>query len=164
DDLSGDEAIPEKLDDFDDLSDAEAALSVPPPLLSPQLLRRGAIAGGALILAVAVWAGVGAVRSRGRSSPAPSASAAVAGSADPPSPLPAASAEDDTDGIDDLLNLPPVDAAKALALRNEARAMLEAGRIDEGVATARRAVAANPNDPVTYVLLAAGLQDQGKWE
>ena len=82
--------------------------------------------------------------------------------AEAPSAL-APSADLDPDP-DDNAEEPPVDAAKGLALRREARAMLEAGRIDEGVATARRAIEANPGDSENYILLAAGLQDQGKWD
>jgi len=57
----------------------------------------------------------------------------------------------------------PVDPVKALELRREARRLLEAGQIDPGVAAARNAIALNPADPESYVLLAAGLQDQGRW-
>ena len=57
----------------------------------------------------------------------------------------------------------PVDPVKGLELRREARRLLEAGQIDSGVATARRAIEANPADAECYVLLAAGLQDQGRW-
>ena len=48
-------------------------------------------------------------------------------------------------------------------MRQEARRLLESGQIDPGVAAARRAIELNPNDPECYVLLAAGLQDQGRW-
>jgi hypothetical protein len=57
----------------------------------------------------------------------------------------------------------PIDPVKGLELRREARRLLESGQIDQGVATARRAIEANPADPECYVLLAAGLQDQGRW-
>jgi hypothetical protein len=57
----------------------------------------------------------------------------------------------------------PVDPVKGLAMRQEARRLLEAGQIDPGVAAARRAIELNPADPECYVLLAAGLQDQGRW-
>jgi len=57
----------------------------------------------------------------------------------------------------------PVDPAKALDARREARRLLEAGMIEPGVAAARNAIALNPADPESYVLLAAGLQDLGRW-
>jgi nicotinate-nucleotide--dimethylbenzimidazole phosphoribosyltransferase len=56
-----------------------------------------------------------------------------------------------------------VDPAKALEARREARRLLEAGNIEPGVAAARNAIALNPADPEAYVLLAAGLQDMGRW-
>jgi hypothetical protein len=60
---------------------------------------------------------------------------------------------------------PPVavDPAKAVEARREARRLLEAGNIEPGVAAARNAIALNPADPEAYVLLAAGLQDMGRW-
>jgi hypothetical protein len=58
----------------------------------------------------------------------------------------------------------PPDPVKGLELRRQARQLLEAGQIDQGVAFARRAIEANPADPECYVLLAAGLQDQGRWQ
>jgi hypothetical protein len=59
--------------------------------------------------------------------------------------------------------LVPIDPAKALEARREARRLLEAGIIEPGVAAARSAIALNPTDPEAYVLLAAGLQDMGRW-
>jgi hypothetical protein len=56
-----------------------------------------------------------------------------------------------------------VDPAKALEARREARRLLESGIIEPGVAAARNAIALNPTDPESYVLLAAGLQDMGRW-
>jgi hypothetical protein len=56
-----------------------------------------------------------------------------------------------------------IDPVLGLQLRREARRLLEGGQIDQGVETARRAILANPADPECYVLLAAGLQDQGRW-
>jgi hypothetical protein len=59
--------------------------------------------------------------------------------------------------------LVPIDPVKGLQMRQEARRLLEAGQIDPGVLAARRAIELNPTDPECYVLLAAGLQDQGRW-
>ncbi|MET0592469.1 MAG: hypothetical protein ABW133_07210 [Polyangiaceae bacterium] len=56
-----------------------------------------------------------------------------------------------------------IDPVKGAELKREARRLLESGVIDQGVATARRSIEMNPNDPECYVLLAAGLQDQGRW-
>ena len=59
--------------------------------------------------------------------------------------------------------LVPLDPAKAAEVRREARRLLESGIIEPGVAAARNAIALNPADPEAYVLLAAGLQDMGRW-
>ena len=59
--------------------------------------------------------------------------------------------------------LVPLDPVKAAEVRREARRLLEAGIIEPGVAAARNAIALNPADPEAYVLLAAGLQDMGRW-
>lgn len=58
----------------------------------------------------------------------------------------------------------PVDPSSASELRSEARKLLEGGHAEDGVALARRAIAADPNEPESYVLLAAGLQDLGRWQ
>lgn len=50
-----------------------------------------------------------------------------------------------------------------VALIRAARTLLEAGHTRDGVAAARAAVSANPNDAEPYILLAAGLQDLGRW-
>ena len=71
---------------------------------------------------------------------------------------------DDKEDIDEPLPaIVPLDPAKALETRREARRLLEAGIIERGVAAARSAIAMNPSDPESYVLLAAGLQDLGRW-
>jgi hypothetical protein len=142
--------------------DAEVALSVPPPILSRRTAVRTAIAAGIVLAALGAWIGAQKLRSRSAAAPA-SAASAIASSVQPQPPL-QPTADLDSEQPDDLLDELPIDEAKGLALQREARAMLEAGRIDEGVATARRAIEANPNDSTTYILLAAGLQDQGKWE
>lgn len=56
---------------------------------------------------------------------------------------------------------PPFDSA---ALIRSARRLLEAGRTRDGVALARAAVNANPKNAEPYILLAAGLQDLGRWD
>jgi hypothetical protein len=57
-----------------------------------------------------------------------------------------------------------VDDATALELQRRARELLSSGQIVEGVAYARRAIAARPLDSDNYILLAAGLQDLGQWQ
>jgi hypothetical protein len=66
---------------------------------------------------------------------------------------------------------PEVDASSAhsalivdsASLIRTARSLLEAGHTRDGVVAARAAVSANPTDAEPYILLAAGLQDLGKW-
>ena len=85
-------------------------------------------------------------------------------SAGPTTPAPAREIEaDDNEPAEPPPAAVPVDPAKALELRREARRLLESGQIDPGVAAARNSIALNPADPESYVLLAAGLQDQGRW-
>lgn len=71
--------------------------------------------------------------------------------------------EDEADPGEPPVAAVPVDPAKALEARREARRLLEGGQIEPGVAAARNAIALNPADPESYVLLAAGLQDMGRW-
>jgi hypothetical protein len=56
------------------------------------------------------------------------------------------------------------DVAAGRELRKEARRLLEQGEAEKGVALARRAILADPNAPEAYILLAAGLQDLGRWQ
>ena len=62
---------------------------------------------------------------------------------------------------------PATKSAKASSpfrdLCDEARHQLTAGRLDEGIATAERAVAEDPSNADGYILLGAGLEDRGKW-
>jgi hypothetical protein len=58
----------------------------------------------------------------------------------------------------------PVDPAMARELQQRARELLVAGQVVEGVLFARRAIAADPMDSDSYILLAAGLQDLGRWD
>ena len=60
--------------------------------------------------------------------------------------------------------VPIPDVEKGRELRREARRHLEAGRAEEGVSVARQAIEADANDPEGYILLAAGLQDLGRWK
>jgi tetratricopeptide (TPR) repeat protein len=147
----------------DEVIEAEAARSVPPPLVATRVARRAALGGAVVVAAIALWAGARSIRSKSVGAPAASVPL-LAISAEKVPAAPAASAAETDPDVDDDLEALPFDEAKGLLLRKEARAMLEAGRIDEGVATARRAIEANPNDSENYILLAAGLQDQGRWE
>jgi hypothetical protein len=70
---------------------------------------------------------------------------------------------DDPSDNEPVVAAVPVDPVKGLEARREARRLLEAGQIEPGVAAARNAIALNPADPESYVLLAAGLQDMGRW-
>jgi hypothetical protein len=72
-------------------------------------------------------------------------------------------ADDNADPPEPAAVAVPVDPVKALEARREARRLLEGGQIEPGVAAARNAIALNPADPESYVLLAAGLQDMGRW-
>jgi hypothetical protein len=65
---------------------------------------------------------------------------------------------------DSNFEVPTPDVEKGRELRREARQLLEAGRAEEGVGVARKAIAADANDPEAYILLAAGLQDLGRWQ
>lgn len=147
---------PEPNDD----EDLELA-SIPPPLFESSMVRIGALAAGL----VAGLIGVAMVARRSGqevNQPPPTAATAAAGteSAEPP----ALAAPDEPVLTEEPYIAQPVDAAKARALRLEARKLLEAGRAQEGVDLARRAIGSDPNDPESYVLLAAGLQDLGRWQ
>jgi hypothetical protein len=91
----------------------------------------------------------------------------AAGAATPSTLEPAREMEADDDKDDPAPAAPAplvaIDPVKGLQMRQEARRLLESGQIDPGVLAARRAIELNPNDPECYVLLAAGLQDQGRW-
>jgi hypothetical protein len=94
-----------------------------------------------------------------------SASKVTAASAGPSTLEPARviEADDNEDPPEPAAVTVPVDPVKALEARREARRLLEGGQIEPGVAAARNAIALNPADPESYVLLAAGLQDMGRW-
>jgi len=91
------------------------------------------------------------------------AAKATPAAAGPSTLQPTREIEGDVDVDEPLPAIVPLDPAKALETRREARRLLEAGIIERGVAAARSAIAMNPSDPESYVLLAAGLQDMGRW-
>jgi hypothetical protein len=55
-------------------------------------------------------------------------------------------------------------SADTAALRREARELLATGHAEDGVRLARQVIEQDPHDSEAYVLLAAGLQDLGKWQ
>jgi hypothetical protein len=52
----------------------------------------------------------------------------------------------------------------AKQLQDRARELLISGKVLEGVMFARRAIMADPLDGENYILLAAGLEDLGRWQ
>jgi hypothetical protein len=141
------------------------------PLLESAMFRRTAIGGGLfvglLLVALIAWPSK-------KPSKATSAPVSV-GSALPPEEKVGTSRQlelpDETE-LGPELEAPadgdekasPADEENGRALRRRARQLLEAGHVEEGVAAARRAIEANPNDSENYILLAAGLQDLGRWQ
>ena len=61
-----------------------------------------------------------------------------------------------------VVAVPSVSSERSELIRR-ARVLLEAGHTREGVTAARLAVDANGSDAEPYILLAAGLQDEGRW-
>lgn len=155
---------------LDDARDAEldGEFGVPgagPPWSSASVRRMTYVALLAAAAAVPAWVVFRArtvdVQARADNA-APKAASAAAG----PSTLQPTREIEGDDEEDTAEPEPPpvaVDPAKALEARREARRLLEAGNIEPGVAAARNAIALNPADPEAYVLLAAGLQDMGRW-
>ena len=139
-------------DEDDDLS------VVPPAPLSRSFALRAA---ATIVLAAAVTMLLvgGARRWRARSAAHSASEAPVAGAEQGSSPsaleVPAPGAVEPTS--------PVIDEAKAAEIRRKARRLLESGQAGPGVALARDAILANPDHPESYVLLAAGLQDLGRW-
>jgi hypothetical protein len=154
----------------------EWALPVRPPLTPEQLLRRARLRrmvalglGGGVALLVS---GIGAARlagaSRTHAQPAPARAAAFPSAPIPdsepkakprptPIPMPVPSAETPSPSAQ-LAN-----AAAAPALVKKARSLLQSGHAREGVALAREAIATDSTLAEGYVLLAAGLEDLGRW-
>lgn len=58
---------------------------------------------------------------------------------------------------------PPPAAARS-ATKLDARRLLASGKLQDAVTAARSALAADPTDAETYILLGAALQDTGRWE
>lgn len=117
---------------------------------------------GGVVLLLGLWL---VVRGRHNAQPADAQQAE--------SGAPAQAAAAATAVVPDLPDIPdeqpttqtaPVDDATALELQRKARELLSSGQIVEGVAYARRAIAARPLDGDNYILLAAGLQDLGQWQ
>ena len=155
------DAPSEPLDEDFDLPGAGA------PWSSAAVRRATFVALLAAAAAVPAWV---VIRARSIDAPDPTAglAAKAAATAAAPSTLaPPREVEADDDKDDPApassAALVAIDPVKGLAMRQEARRLLESGLIDPGVAAARRAIELNPNDPECYVLLAAGLQDQGRW-
>jgi hypothetical protein len=119
----------------------------------------------ALLAAAAAVILIGGLALRGRGTPVPAddarsepaAQTIVAPTADVPPTPPDPSEEP-------AVTEPKPDPANAAELQRRARELLVTGQIVEGVAFARQAIAANPNDGENYILLAAGLQDLGRWQ
>jgi hypothetical protein len=134
-------------------------LSRPP--LGPKGARRAAIAAAALVLVVAV---VFVARRALSPSPAAAPSSSPASTAalarEPNAPT------DDTFETKEEVEFPTsaADPAKGRELRQEARRLLESGNAEEGVRVSRLAIQADPNEAEGYILLAAGLQDLGRWQ
>lgn len=88
----------------------------------------------------------------------------------PPDPVPSADATEgptaDPSSLSDA-SAPaagePSNAAAAARLATQAKALLRAGRAQEGITSARAAVDADPTLAEAYVLVAAGLEDMGRW-
>jgi hypothetical protein len=141
-----------------DLAESETleGAGVARPFLRSSTTRAVLAAAAAVIL-------IGGLALRGRRNPSPAAGArpepatAVAPAANLPTPPDPA--EEQTVATE--LTADPVSASE---LQRRARELLVTGQIVEGVAFARRAIAAAPNDGENYILLAAGLQDLGRWD
>jgi hypothetical protein len=141
---------------LDDEDRAIASVLPPPPLRS---LQRFAVRAAAVL---AVGALVFGIRRAITPKPSPAAQAPVAAAPRVPEEPPAAPPEETDEDLDEPGIVPDVEAGQRAT--REARQLLEAGKIQEGVAQARKAIFYNPADSQNYVLLAAGLQDLGKWQ
>jgi hypothetical protein len=122
--------------------------------------RRAAIAAGALAGALVIVI----VAKRAMSpSPAPAPSSSAASALAPREPN--APTDDTLEETDDVeFPTTEADPVKGRELRRQARQLLERGSTEEGVRVSRVAIQADPNDPEGYILLAAGLQDLGRWQ
>jgi hypothetical protein len=142
----------------DDEDRALASVVPPPPL---RALRKLGVRVAAVLAAGALVFGI---RRAVTSQPAPPSRAPVVAASPriPEEPPPAAPPDESGDDLDDPGVLPDVEAGQRAT--REARRLLEAGKVQEGVAQARKAIGLNPADSQNYILLAAGLQDLGKWQ
>jgi hypothetical protein len=123
--------------------------------------KRAAIAAAALIAALGIAFVVKRAMSPARTvAPSPAPSAAMEGPREPSTPT------GDTlePANDPFLEPSAADPAKGRELRRQARQLLEGGNAEEGVKVSRLAIQADPNDAEGYILLAAGLQDLGRWQ
>jgi hypothetical protein len=148
----------EELDDFE--------LPGSGPLTGASLRRVTYVALLAAAAAVPAWVVFRARSVDVQRAESPAAKVTTA-SAGPTTIAPAREIEGDDDEANEPAEPPPqavaVDPIKAAEARREARRLLEGGQIDPGVAAARNAIALDPANAESYVLLAAGLQDQGRW-
>lgn len=150
----------------DEEDDAFALPGTSSPWSTASVRRATFVALLAAAAAVPAWV---VYRARSVTPPPDRAEAPTVAAAEKPSTL---TPEREIEGDDDNDDPAPaasaavpvvIDPVKGAELKREARRLLESGVIDQGVATARRSIEMNPNDPECYVLLAAGLQDQGRW-
>jgi hypothetical protein len=149
-------AVEKSLQD-DDLDADEDFLPRRRTPIDPTLIRRAAIAVGGLVVALCI------VLIFRRASRRPE-SVTTAGPL-VEAPALAATRDEAAEPLDDPDFVVPIpDVEKGRELRREARRHLEAGRAEEGVSVARQAIEADANDPEGYILLAAGLQDLGRWK
>jgi hypothetical protein len=149
-------------DDDDEDRDSDELDVVPGAGLSfgAPAIRRAAILFGAAAIAVVVVLTVRRVAAPSKGTPSAAASHELAHPADPRE-----GTGETLDPTDDSDREPQgADPAMGRELRREARRLLEGGKAEEGVALARRAIQADPDPPEAYILLAAGLQDLGRWQ
>jgi tetratricopeptide (TPR) repeat protein len=134
--------------------------SMPPsrPAFGRTGAERAAIAAGALIIFLAIaFVAKRAMSPRASMAPPSAASEEPRAASAPPVDTLQPAEEGD-------FPTSPADPAKARDLRREARQLLEKGSAEEGTRVARLAIQADPNDAEGYILLAAGLQDLGRWQ
>jgi hypothetical protein len=143
---------------LDDSLDADDDfLPRPRPLSSLRIRNAATVAMAALVTIGIAVAWKRAVRP-------PHDTTAAAPVVETPAPTGATAEEIAPPDDDSNFEVPTPDVEKGRELRREARQLLEAGRAEEGVGVARKAIAADANDPEAYILLAAGLQDLGRWQ
>jgi cytochrome c-type biogenesis protein CcmH/NrfG len=95
------------------------------------------------------------------------APAATAAAPKPPEPLTAGARTK----VSDEPSAPPTPSVASpvsqprtpTAIKSDARRLIGQGRLKDGIAAARAALAADPSDAEIYLLLGAALQDNGQW-